>query len=730
VLYQMVTGEAPPEATERVGQDGLKPPQALEPSLSAGLAQALVKGLAISAQQRQQSIREFQEALTGPAAPSSPGEPQAAAPAAAPPSLNDRAAPQSQGSHFPPGSGNDETLNLGFAALPQRTLLHGQYQIVRALSQGGGSGVTYLAVDACHKARVVVQEYLPRTLAERDAGHCAVKARSGEDGEFFRYGLEQFLREGRALGIFDHEHIVRVRDLFEENGTAYLVMDHYSGLTLAEYLRRKVKLSEQAALDILLPILDGLKGIHGRGVLHRDIKPQNIRLSARGEPLLLNFCSVRADLDGRGEDISERLTPGYAPIEQYFRKEEQGPWTDVYACAAVLYQMVTGEVPPEAPRRMAEDGLKPPRELAPSLSVGVAQALANGLATSAQRRYRSIQEFQDALLGQIVMGPRSAAPQAQPATALPAAPIPKLRRKKRRWPTALAVALILSGGGLWGWLRYYFQESEPVPVPAPAPASAERLPELPAAASAVKPGESLQACPHCPVMAAIPGGTFWMGSEDGDPERGKDEGPRHQVAVAAFKIGKYEVTQGQWRAVMGANPSQFQQCGEDCPVENVSFDEVQAFIRKLNAETGQRYRLPTEAEWEYAARAGTTTPFWTGNCVNTDQANYDGSYDYKGCGAKTGLYRKATARVGSFPPNPLGLHDTMGNVWEWTCTAYAEGGYDPSGSEQACAADADARRSVRGGAWLNDPVGMRSANRAKFAPTYRYNNLGFRLAQD
>jgi formylglycine-generating enzyme required for sulfatase activity len=228
-------------------------------------------------------------------------------------------------------------------------------------------------------------------------------------------------------------------------------------------------------------------------------------------------------------------------------------------------------------------------------------------------------------------------------------------------------------------------------------------------------------------MVAIPAGEFWMGSDDSEPGRYKDEGPRHKVSVAAFKLGKYEVTQGQWRAVMGANPSQFQQCGEDCPVENVSFDEVQAFIRKLNAETGQRYRLPTEAEWEYAARAGTTTPFWTGNCVNTDQANYDGNYDYKGCGAKTGVYRKTPVRVGSFPPNRFGLYDTMGNVWEWTCSAYT-GHYD--GSEKLCTNDANARRGVRGGAWFGGPVFVRSASRYGLDPSNRNYLLGFRLAQD
>ena len=179
---------------------------------------------------------------------------------------------------------------------------------------------------------------------------------------------------------------------------------------------------------------------------------------------------------------------------------------------------------------------------------------------------------------------------------------------------------------------------------------------------------------------------------------------------------------------MGNNPSYFQGC-TDCPVENVSWNDVQNYLRQLTQRTGKIYRLPTEAEWEYAARAGTKTAFWTGPCVTIDQANYDGNYRYgdSGCGVDTGVYRKKTMAVGSFLPNQWGLYDTMGNVWEWTCSVYDQ---SYSSVEQTCSDnDITGGRVVRGGSWFNGPVRQRSAFRYKGGVNDRDLNLGFRLAR-
>jgi len=225
-------------------------------------------------------------------------------------------------------------------------------------------------------------------------------------------------------------------------------------------------------------------------------------------------------------------------------------------------------------------------------------------------------------------------------------------------------------------------------------------------------------------FALIQPGEFLMGSPANEADRDTDE-TQHRVRLTKpFFMGTTEVTQGQWRAVMGNAPSHFK--GDDLPVENVSWDEAVEFCRKLSAKEGKRYRLPTEAEWEYACRAGTTTPFHTGDTISTDQANYNGNYTY-GSGRK-GAYRETTTRVGSFAANAWGLYDMHGNVWEW-CADW-KGDYpagesiDPKGPNEATG------RVLRGGSWYNRPQGCRSAYRYFFAPGYRYYGIGFRVSLD
>ncbi|QEP42369.1 formylglycine-generating enzyme family protein [Ectothiorhodospiraceae bacterium BW-2] len=224
-------------------------------------------------------------------------------------------------------------------------------------------------------------------------------------------------------------------------------------------------------------------------------------------------------------------------------------------------------------------------------------------------------------------------------------------------------------------------------------------------------------------MVLVKGGCYQMGSNSGD----SDEKPVHRVCLDSFKIGKYEVTQGQWQAVMGSNPSHFSNCGSNCPVENVSWDDIQQYIKKLNQKTSKRYRLPSEAEWEYAARGGTTTPFWTGNCITTKQANYDGNYDYKDCGAKTGTYRKITLPVGSFQPNAFGLYDMSGNVWEWVQDCWNNSYHGAPADGSAWESGECGRRVLRGGSWFSRPTYLRSADRGRDSTGYRGYGYGFRL---
>ena len=224
----------------------------------------------------------------------------------------------------------------------------------------------------------------------------------------------------------------------------------------------------------------------------------------------------------------------------------------------------------------------------------------------------------------------------------------------------------------------------------------------------------------------IAGGSFIMGSPADDSRRVSDE-RLHRVTISKpFYLQTTEVTQGQWMRVMGNNPSYFRNCGDDCPVERVSWIEVQEFIRRLNEMEGtDKYRLPTEAEWEYACRAGNTTLFHTGNCISIDQANYDGNHPMPGC--PKGEYRETTIRVGSFEPNSWGLYDMHGNVWEWCQDWYGEYSkghvIDPTGPLTS------GTRVLRGGSWNLFARDLRSANRNGGDPDSSDNVVGFRVAR-
>ena len=236
-----------------------------------------------------------------------------------------------------------------------------------------------------------------------------------------------------------------------------------------------------------------------------------------------------------------------------------------------------------------------------------------------------------------------------------------------------------------------------------------------------------------PALVVIPAGEFQMGSPESEAGRLSNE-RLHSVSVVAFAMGQYEVTFAEYdrfcEATGREKPGDLLSWGRGTrPVIHVNWNDAMAYTQWLSKQTGKVYRLPTEAEWEYAVRAGTTTAFWTGRCVTTDQANYDGNYGYgdPDCGAKTGNYRQKTLPVGSFAANRWGLYDMMGNVWEWTCSVYDK---DYGGAELKCSKKQTTDPLVvRGGSWYNEPVGVRSAYRARFDPTYRYFDQGFRLAR-
>jgi len=221
----------------------------------------------------------------------------------------------------------------------------------------------------------------------------------------------------------------------------------------------------------------------------------------------------------------------------------------------------------------------------------------------------------------------------------------------------------------------------------------------------------------------IPPGTFTMGLLSDE-----QEGTPYQVILTkAFYIQKAETTQGQWKKIMDKNPSFFKKCGDDCPVEQVSWNEVQQFIKRLNQLEGTRkYRLPTEAEWEYACRAGTQTPFSFGECLTSQEANYNGEHPFLQCAR--GIYRKKPISAKAFSPNSWGLIGMHGNVWEWCRDWFgkypAESVIDPTGPPYG------EFRVIRGGGWNSYARACSSGNRTGNKPHQCFANLGFRLVRE
>jgi formylglycine-generating enzyme required for sulfatase activity len=235
-------------------------------------------------------------------------------------------------------------------------------------------------------------------------------------------------------------------------------------------------------------------------------------------------------------------------------------------------------------------------------------------------------------------------------------------------------------------------------------------------------------------MILVPGGTFIMGSPDDEPERNEAEGPQHKVTLPSFFMGRYSVTQAQWHFVaelpqvnrkLDLDPSHFK--GNNRPAEQVSWYDAVEFCDRLSKYTSRQYRLPSEAEWEYACRAETTTPFYFGRTLTTDLANYNGSYIYND-GAK-GEYREETTPVDHFGiANAFGLCDMHGNVYEW-CQDYWHDSYKdaPKDGSAWLSEDENAARVLRGGSWLSYPRHCRSAYRFFYSPGSRIYGLGFRV---
>ena len=241
-------------------------------------------------------------------------------------------------------------------ALIPGTVLAGRYQIGRVLGQGG-FGITYIAMDQTTRSRVAIKEYLPTEIAGRAYGTSALQVYSKDRTEEYESGKQQFLSEARTLSEFvGNEHIINIHGYFEENGTAYFAMEYMEGKTLKQVMEESGRpISVQQANRYLLPIMEALSWVHSKGIIHRDISPDNIMIRKDGEAKLIDFGAARYSSGEKSKSLDVILKHGFAPKEQYTRRGRQGPYTDVYAMAATYYYAITGRVPPDAIERSVED---------------------------------------------------------------------------------------------------------------------------------------------------------------------------------------------------------------------------------------------------------------------------------------------------------------------------------------------------------------------------------------
>lgn len=341
------------------------------------------------------------------------------------------------------------------------TILNEKYLIGAALG-AGGFGITYIAKDLKLNLKLAIKEYFPQDLAFRTGKNADISSYSGELAIQYEDGLKRFLKEARILAKFvEHPGIVNVRDYFEANETAYMVMNYMEGITLKEYLLDKGgKLHWETAITLMMPVMDALHAVHKHGILHRDISPENIYITRDGQAKLLDFGAAR-NVSTEGMSLSILLKPGYAPEEQYRTRGVQGAWTDVYATAATMYRLITGTMPVESLERILKDDLPKPTEMMIDLPQNIETIILKAMAVSAEERYQTVKEFQEAVMAAledietskvIMEGDENSQNQEEEHTEIQSdgSWIPLNWNRRRFWTAAMTVValmIILAGMG-------------------------------------------------------------------------------------------------------------------------------------------------------------------------------------------------------------------------------------------------------------------------------------------
>ncbi|MDM3851412.1 MAG: SUMF1/EgtB/PvdO family nonheme iron enzyme [Aphanizomenon gracile PMC627.10] len=561
-----------------------------------------------------------------------------------------------------------------------KIVLRDRYRPIKFLGEGG-FGKTFRAIDEERlNTPCVIKQFLPQ-----QAGSATLQK-----------ATELFQQEAvRLQDLGKHSQIPDLLAFFSQDGLLYLVQEFIDGQNLLQEFQTQGKLNESQIIIILTELLPVIQFIHDNNVIHRDIKPENIIRSKEGKLFLIDFGVSKET----SSSILTRVgtitgTPGYAPPEQSRGMVYHS--SDLYSLAVTCVRLLTGHFQTSD----GQDKLFDTEEMQwqwqnyVSLSPELTDILETMLQDIPRKRYNCATEVLAALKNPI----------SQKTVVIPSPP------QVANNP-----------------FKQIFQQfiSPPTNPPQPANIPPQFNNSHISFTQDLGNGISLE-------MIAIPGGTFKMGSPKNEPERLNSESPQHQVTIQPFYMGKFTVTQAQWERVavlpkinddLNPKPSYFS--GKNRPVEQVSWLDAQEFCARISKAIGKKYRLPSEAEWEYACRAGTTTPFYFGDNITPDLVNYDDNYFY-GFGVK-GKYRQQTTDVGTFPPNSFGLYDMHGNVWEWCEDDYEENYNNASKDGSALINRVSEYKLLRGGSWNCYAAYCRSAVRVGNRRAFRDMNYSFRV---